>query len=64
MNVAVTLSLGVYGVIDALYSEGLKQGYERRGDLIAVDFFLCLILLTGAISLFRLAYRHIKDDRA
>lgn len=63
MNPGITVTLGAYGVVGAVYSEIIKQPNEQSGRVIAFDIVLCLILLSIAGELFRLTYKNIQDDR-
>jgi len=60
MSIGLTLGIGFYGVVGALYSEFLKPTYEQSGQAIAIDFVVGLLVITGSIESLKFAYKEIK----
>jgi hypothetical protein len=62
MNLAITLTFGLYGVVGALTSELLKPEFERNGAYLAILLTFGLMLLSAAATLLGQAYTNIRDD--
>jgi hypothetical protein len=63
LNIAITLVIGTYGIIGALYSEMLKPQSESNGWAIAFDTTGIMILVVFVHYMLKKSYANIVDDR-
>jgi len=62
LNIAMTLSIGLYGDISVLYSEFLKPDRDRNGWVIAFNLLVSLSLISAITSLLDSTYKIINKD--
>ena len=63
MNLGITLLLGLYGVVSAVYSEVIKPDVEVRGGVLAFEITFVLALGAVIVELLKIAHNTTKNDR-
>jgi len=63
MNLGMTLSVGVYGIGGAFFSELIKDQTERNGTMLAVELIGWLAFFAATTECLLRAHKKIDSNR-